>query len=279
MINYNGNLNNKSSLDLINRAFLFGDSVFETIKIVNNKICFWEDHYLRLMSSLRIIRIEIPILYTPEYFEDQILKTISRVSKNFSGRVRLSIFRSGEGLYTPKSMEPTFIIHCFQQDKLFFEIESSSSYKVDLFKDYYVNDNLLSNLKTNNKIINVLAAIYSKENEIDNCIILNSKKNVVEFLNGNLFLIKDNIIKTPPLSSGCLRGVMRKKIIDYIKFFDKLTLKEIDISPFELLSADEIWVTNSIKGIIPVTDYRKKSLSNTIAAEFVNFLNKKIFEN
>jgi branched-chain amino acid aminotransferase len=279
MINYNGNLNNKSSLDLINRAFLFGDSVFETIKIVNNKICFWEDHYLRLMSSLRIIRIEIPILYTPEYFEDQILKTISRVSINFSGRVRLSIFRSGEGLYTPKSMEPTFIIHCFQQDKLFFEIESSSSYKVDLFKDYYVNDNLLSNLKTNNKIINVLAAIYSKENEIDNCIILNSKKNVVEFLNGNLFLIKGNTIKTPPLSSGCLRGVMRKKIIDYIKFFDKLTLKEIDISPFELLSADEIWVTNSIKGIIPVTDYRKKSLSNTIAAEFVNFLNKKIFEN
>ena len=279
MINYNGNLNNKSSLDLINRAFLFGDSVFETIKIVNNKICFWEDHYLRLMSSLRIIRIEIPILYTPEYFEDQILKTISRVSINFSGRVRLSIFRSGEGLYTPKSMEPTFIIHCFQQDKLFFEIESSSSYKVDLFKDYYVNDNLLSNLKTNNKIINVLAAIYSKENEIDNCIILNSKKNVVEFLNGNLFLIKGNTIKTPPLSSGCLRGVMRKKIIDYIKFFDKLSLKEIDISPFELLSADEIWVTNSIKGIIPVTDYRKKSLSNTIAAEFVNFLNKKIFEN
>ena len=278
MINYNGNLNNKSSLDLINRAFLFGDSVFETIKIVNNKICFWEDHYLRLMSSLRIIRIEIPILYTPEYFEDQILKTISRVNKNFSGRVRLSIFRSGEGLYTPKSMEPIFIIHCFQQDKLFFEIESSS-YKVDLFKDYYVNDNLLSNLKTNNKIINVLAGIYSKENEIDNCIILNSKKNVVEFLNGNLFLIKDNIIKTPPLSSGCLRGVMRKKIIDYIKFFDKLSLKEIDISPFELLSADEIWVTNSIKGIIPVTDYRKKSLSNTIAAEFINFLNKKIFEN
>lgn len=278
MINYNGNLNNKSSIDLINRAFLFGDSVFETIKIVNNKICFWEDHYLRLMSSLRIIRIEIPILYTPEYFEDQILKTISRVNKNFSGRVRLSIFRSGEGLYTPKSMEPIFIIHCYQQDKLFFEIESSS-YKVDLFKDYYINDNLLSNLKTNNKIINVLAGIYSKENEIDNCIILNSKKNVVEFLNGNLFLIKDNTIKTPPLSSGCLRGVMRKKIIDYIKFFDKLSLKEIDISPFELLSADEIWVTNSIKGIIPVTDYRKKSLSNTIAAEFINFLNKKIFEN
>ena len=278
MVNYNGKLIDKLDSDLLNRGFLYGDSVFETIKIVNNRILFWEDHYLRLMSSLRIIRIEIPIFYTPEFFENQIIKTFSKLSNNFCGRVRLSLFRQGSGLYTPESMNPSFIIHCSVNENTLF-VAKYEIYKVDLFKDYYLNDNLLSNLKTNNKIINVLAGVYAKENNLSNCILLNNKKNVVEFLNGNLFLIKDNTIKTPPLSSGCLRGVMRKKIIDYIKFFDKLSLKEIDISPFELLSADEIWVTNSIKGIIPVTDYRKKSLSNTIAAEFINFLNKKIFEN
>lgn len=278
MVNYNGKLIDKLDSDLLNRGFLYGDSVFETIKIVNNRILFWEDHYLRLMSSLRIIRIEIPVFYTPEFFENQIIKTFSKLSNNFCGRVRLSLFRQGSGLYTPESMNPSFIIHCSVNENTLF-VSKYEIYKVDLFKDYYLNDNLLSNLKTNNKIINVLAGVYAKENNLNNCVLLNNKKNVVEFLNGNLFLIKDNTIKTPPLSSGCLRGVMRKKIIDYIKFFDKLSLKEIDISPFELLSADEIWVTNSIKGIIPVTDYRKKSLSNTIAAEFVNFLNKKIFEN
>lgn len=278
MVNYNGKLIDKLDSDLLNRGFLYGDSVFETIKIVNNRILFWEDHYLRLMSSLRIIRIEIPVFYTPEFFENQIIKTFSKLSNSFCGRVRLSFFREGSGLYTPESMNPSFIIHCSVNENTLF-VAKYENYKVDLFKDYYLNDNLLSNLKTNNKIINVLAGVYAKENNLNNCVLLNNKKNVVEFLNGNLFLIKDNTIKTPPLSSGCLRGVMRKKIIDYIKFFDKLSLKEIDISPFELLSADEIWVTNSIKGIIPVTDYRKKSLSNTIAAEFVNFLNKKIFEN
>jgi len=237
MVNYNGKLIDKLDSDLLNRGFLYGDSVFETIKIVNNRILFWEDHYLRLMSSLRIIRIEIPVFYTPEFFENQIIKTFSKLSNSFCGRVRLSFFREGSGLYTPESMNPSFIIHCSVNENTLF-VAKYENYKVDLFKDYYLNDNLLSNLKTNNKIINVLAGVYAKENNLSNCILLNNKKNVVEFLNGNLFLIKDTIIKTPPLSSGCLKGIMRKKIITYMKFFPQFSLVEDDISPFELLSAD-----------------------------------------
>ena len=277
MVNYNGKLIDKLDSDLLNRGFLYGDSVFETIKIVNNRILFWEDHYLRLMSSLRIIRIEIPVFYTPEFFENQIIKTFSKLSNNFCGRVRLSFFREGSGLYTPESMNPSFIIHCSVNENTLF-VAKYENYKVDLFKDYYLNDNLLSNLKTNNKIINVLAGVYAKENNLSNCILLNNKKNVVEFLNGNLFLIKDTIIKTPSLSSGCLKGIMRKKIITYMKFFPQFSLVEDDISPFELLSADEIWVTNSINGIIPVTNYRKKTLNNKTAKSFIDFLNNQILK-
>ena len=120
MVNYNGKLIDKLDSDLLNRGFLYGDSVFETIKIVNNRILFWEDHYLRLMSSLRIIRIEIPIFYTPEFFENQIIKTFSKLSNNFCGRVRLSLFRQGSGLYTPESMNPSFIIHCSVNENTLF---------------------------------------------------------------------------------------------------------------------------------------------------------------
>ena len=112
MINYNENFINESEHDLLNRGFLYGDSVFESIKIINNKIIFWEDHYMRLMSSMRIARIEISQNYTPEFFRSQILNTISKVNSNFSGRVRLSVFRDGGGYYTPVSMSPNFIIHC-----------------------------------------------------------------------------------------------------------------------------------------------------------------------
>ena len=110
MINYNGNFNHKFSTEFNNRGFLFGDSVFETIKVVNNKIIFWEEHYLRLMSSMRILRIEIPNSYTPEFLENEIKKTNLKTNSLFSGRVRLTIFRAGSGLYLPESNEPVFLM-------------------------------------------------------------------------------------------------------------------------------------------------------------------------
>ena len=275
MINYNENYINKSDSDLLNRGFLYGDSVFESIRIVNNKIIFWEDHYMRLMSSMRIIRIEIPQSYTPDFFKLQITNTISKVNPSFTGRVRLTIFREGGGYYTPELSSPSFIVNCSVIDSEEFYLKDSE-FKVDLFKDYYIQNDLLSNLKTNNKLINVLAGIYANENNLDNCILLNNKKNVTEFLNGNLFIVRGNKIITPNLDSGCLKGVMRKKIIEYVKLLPKFFIEETVISPFDLLSANEIWLTNSISGIINVTNYRNKSFSNDIAKIFIDFLNKKV---
>jgi len=275
MINYNENYINKSDSDLLNRGFLYGDSVFESIRIVNNKIIFWEDHYMRLMSSMRIIRIEIPQSYTPDFFKLQITNTISKVNSSFTGRVRLTIFREGGGYYTPELSSPSFIVNCSVIDSKEFFLKDSD-FKVDLFKDYYIQNDLLSNLKTNNKLINVLAGIYANENNLDNCILLNNKKNVTEFLNGNLFIVRGNKIITPNLDSGCLKGVMRKKIIEYVKLLPEFSIEETVISPFDLLSANEIWLTNSISGIINVTNYRNKSFSNDIAKIFIDFLNKKV---
>ena len=275
MINYNENYINKSDSDLLNRGFLYGDSVFESIRIVNNKIIFWEDHYMRLMSSMRIIRIEIPQSYTPDFFKVQITNTISKVNPSFTGRVRLTIFRDGGGYYAPELSSPSFIVNCSVIDRKEFFLKDSE-FKVDLFKDYYIQNDLLSNLKTNNKLINVLAGIYANENNLDNCILLNNKKNVTEFLNGNLFIVRENKIITPNLDSGCLKGIMRKKIIEYVKLIPEFSIEETVISPFDLLSANEIWLTNSISGIITVTNYRNKSFSNDVAKIFIDFLNKKV---
>ena len=275
MINYNENYINKSESDLLNRGFLYGDSVFESIRIVNNKIIFWEDHYMRLMSSMRIIRIEIPQSYTPDFFKVQITNTFSKVNSSFTGRVRLTIFRDGGGYYAPELSSPSFIVNCSVIDSEEFYLKDSE-FKVDLFKDYYIQNDLLSNLKTNNKLINVLAGIYANENNLDNCILLNNKKNVTEFLNGNLFIVRENKIITPDLDSGCLKGIMRKKIIEYVKLIPEFSIEETVISPFDLLSANEIWLTNSISGIINVTNYRNKSFSNDVAKIFIDFLNKKV---
>lgn len=275
MLNYNGNFIDQTNLSFSNRAFLYGDSVFETIKVVKNKVLFWEEHYLRLMSSMRILKIEIPNEFTPDYLESQIKKTISSISKTFTGRVRLTVFREGEGLYLPKSNQASFVINSFQNEVFSFETKFKT-YKVDIYKDYLIQSNLLSNLKTSNRLINVIGSIYAQENGLDNCILLNENKLVTEFLNGNIFLVKDNVVKTPPINSGCLNGVMRNKIIELINKIPLLEIFEKDFSAYEIISSQEVWVSNSISGIIPVSQYRNKHFGNSIAKKVLDFLNREI---
>jgi branched-chain amino acid aminotransferase len=272
MVNYNGNFIDQNNTDLNNRGFLFGDCIFDTLKVVNNNILYWEEHYLRLMSSIRILRMEIPDHFTPEFLEQQILKTNSKIDNNFSGRVRVSVFRSGGGFYSPKSSVPSYVIQSEISNEIFFKTKNKP-FIVDLFKDYFVQPNLLSSLKTNNKILNVIGSIYASDNELDSCILLNENKDVVEFLNGNIFIVCGSVIKTPTLKSGCLNGIMRKKIIELINLNSILNIEEVKISPFELMSSDEIWLTNSICGITAVSDYRNKKFNNIIASQLTNLLN------
>ena len=135
---------------------------------------------------------------------------------------------------------------------------------------------MLSNLKTNNKILNVVGSIFAKENDYDNCLLLNTDKRVVEALNGNVFLVFGNTIKTPPLTDGCLNGVIRKKLMEIIEKLEDYTILEQSISPFELQKADELFVTNVIKGIVPISRYRKKTFSNVFSRKLLTKLNAKI---
>ena len=132
---------------------------------------------------------------------------------------------------------------------------------------------MLSTLKTNNKAINVVGSIFASENGYQNCLLLNQEKRVVEALNGNLFLVKDQQIKTPSLKDGCLNGIVRKKLIGILGSLDKYQFEEAFISPFELQKADELFITNAITGIQPITKYRKKEYETKVAADLLGKLN------
>ena len=277
MTNFNENIvEDTTFLSVQNRGLAYGDALFETIKSSYGKLLFWEDHYFRLMASMRIMRMEIPMNFTMEFLEEQIQKTIeaNQLSKT-SSRIKLTVFRNEGGLYLPNTNEVSFIISVKPIESHFY-ILREDFYEVDLFKDYYISPSLLSTLKTNNKALNVVGSIYAKENNLNNCFLLNTDKQVIEALNGNIFLVKDNIIKTPPISDGCLKGVMRKQLIEIIKSMSDYDLVEDSISPFELQKADEIFITNVIVGIQPVNKYRKKIFSTAVSKALVQKLNVKI---
>ena len=275
MINSNGNLvsYNDPSLSFFNRGFSYGDALFETVKVVGDKLLFWEDHYFRLMASMRLLRMEIPMTFTPEYFVVQCMQLIhAQEVRSQSWRIRLTIYRDCDGQYTPKNNQVAFVIGCepLYQD---YYLDEVTKYTVDLYKDHYVQAGMLSNLKTNNKILNVLGSIFAKENDLDNCILVNDSKQVVEALQSNLFLLFGQEIHTPPLTSGCLDGIIRKQIIRMAKDLD-LTIKETLINPFDLQKADELWLSNSIQGIRAVTNYRRKTYQYQIYPKAVALLNK-----
>lgn len=277
MVNFNGNIQETSTVNIeSNRGFLFGDAVFETVKVLNNKVLFLEDHYFRFMASMRIFRMEIPMNFTMEFFEEQILLLINAdENKKSAYRVRFSVYRKGDGFYLPKTNDVEFVVTFSSLNEDLYVIENQS-YEVELYKDAYVTKQLFSTLKSNNKIIQVAGSIFAFENDYDNCLLLNEEKNVIEALQGNIFMVMNNVLITPPVVDGCLNGIMRKQILALAKKVEGLEVVEKSISPFDLQKADELFVTNVIKGIQPITKYRKKEFTVKTATMLLMRLNAQI---
>ncbi len=278
MVNINGTLYQdfEANIPTNNRGLAYGDSVFETIKVNNNKPVFWEAHYFRLMASMRILRMEIPMHFTPEFLEKEIVNLVQSFPKKaISYRVKITVYRDSEGFYTPTSNNVLYIISAQELSSDIYKI-NKGHYEIELFKDYLISPNLLSTLKTNNKAVNVVGSIFAKENNYSNCLLLNTNKSIIEALNGNIFLIKGNTVKTPPLADGCLKGILREKLIEIITKSPDFELSESSISPFELQKADELFITNVIQGIVPITKFRKKEFSADICSKLLVLLNTKL---
>lgn len=275
MINHNGNLINTSEFQLTaeNRAFKFGDGIFETIKILNGKVVFFEDHYFRLMASMRMLRMKIPMEFTLEFLEGEIKKVAESFSET-NLRARLTVYRKDGGLYTPKTNDVDYVI-----DVKPITAEAKDKYVLDLYKDFYNYSGMLSTVKTTNRMLNTIAAVFAQENDLDNCVLLNERKGVAEVTNGNIFIIKGNTIKTPALTEGCIKGIVRKKIIQLLEEHNDYTIEETSISPFEIQKADEVFITNAIVGVQPVTNYRKKEFSTDISKKIRKSLQLMAFTN
>ncbi|KQB44515.1 Branched chain amino acid: 2-keto-4-methylthiobutyrate aminotransferase [Flavobacterium daejeonense] len=274
MINFNGTLvTQESNILTQNRGFLYGDAVFETVKIVNSQVLYLEDHYFRLMASMRVVRMEIPMDFTMEYFEEQILSLTNKLGISVAARARVTVFRNDGGYYLPIDKTVSFLVHATALDSTLYAIEEGE-YEVDLFKDFYVTKQLLSSIKSTNRLLNVTASIFASENGLDNCLLLNDSKNVVEAIQGNIFMLVGNKLVTPPVSEGCVNGVLRKQLLKLAKTIEGVEVAEEVISPFDLQKADELFVTNVIKGIQPITKYRKKTFKTDLSQKLVSKLNE-----
>jgi len=267
MIVFNGSVYahiNSLPKDELNGLLHSGISIVENIRVEAEKLIFWESHYFKMMASMRILRMEIPMSFTMEYLEEQIIKLLQENKLNtVSTKISLSFFSKHIPTRSTPIVPTSFLIEA-ETSETFSSIQLGSR-NIELYKDHWVVKGLFGTLESSNDRMRKLAAVYAYENNFEDLILLNEDKQVSETLIGSLFVVQGDVIKTPPLTSGCRSSVYRQVVIDLLKKIEGVDLIEETVSPFELQKADELFVVSLSNGIQSVKQYRKKVFSSNKA--------------
>ncbi|MCB9196483.1 MAG: aminotransferase class IV [Flavobacteriales bacterium] len=274
LVNFNGELiNGEVPFLKDNRAFRYGDSLFETIRVINGAPQNLDSHLNRLMSGAKILSYNVPSHFTTDFFRTEIGKLLQGNGIELGAKIRLHLFRNGQGTYRSVTDEVSYLI----SSETLLNNEYSLNPEglvVDIYADYQKERSVLANLKTGNSLLYVLAMNYANQKNLDEVFILNQTGAIIESSQSNIFLVSNGVLYTPPLSDGCVGGTMRMHLIN-LALEKKVTVYESSLTPQNILVADEIILTNAVQGIQWVGAFRGKRYYNKMARTLINYLNGK----
>jgi branched-subunit amino acid aminotransferase/4-amino-4-deoxychorismate lyase len=274
---YNGQLVNAEMPYLTdNRAFRYGDGVFETIRILSGKPHNLSAHLARLKKGMEVLGIEIPANFLETEIPAAIANCVTANALTLSGKMRLQVFRGGVGTYRSQANHPDYIITLDEMPFNLFMV-NSEGLTVDLYQDIKKPKNILSNLKTSNGLLYVMALNFAKKNHLEEAIIMNVEGNIIESAQSNIFLVSNGVLYTPPLQDGCVGGTMRMKVIN-TALAHNIKVYESSLTPQNMLIADEVILTNAIRGLQWVGQYKSKQYGNLITRKLVAIINASISE-
>lgn len=274
-VNLNGTLCPADApvITLDNRAFHYGDGVFESMRIVRGKACFLDAHWARLTEGLKVLRIELPKNLDRDSLERFILELVER-NGTPNARCRLTIFRDAAGYYRPKRHDGAFTIELMPVPRDVY-ILNDRGLTVDLYPEMRKAVNMLAVHKTLNSQLYVMANLWCMERNLDDCLLQNDRGNIIESSAGNIFIVSNGVLYTPSLGDGCLGGIMRMQLIN-LALENNIKVYECSLTPQNLLAADELFFTNAARGIQWVSTYRTKRYAHRMALSLVDMLVKKV---
>ena len=258
---------NEPVLKASNRGYRYGDGLFETMKMQNGIIQLANYHFERMFSGLSLLKFDLPRLFTKKILEQEILQLCRKNDCEKLARVRLSVFRGNGGLYDEdKTLQ--YLIECWSLNESINRLNENGLI-IDIYPDAEKSCDKFSNIKSANFLPYSMAALYVKENKLNDCLVLNTSGNVADSTIANLFLIKNETVITPSLAEGCINGVMRRHLLIALQNAGWKTL-ETSVTINDLKTADEIFQTNSINGIRWVRQFRDKIYTNIKTVEIYN---------
>lgn len=262
--NYNGKLfkENDAVIGVANRGVRYGDGLFETMKMQNGKIIFANEHFARLWKGLLTLQFDIPKHFTPEKLTEEITALAVKNKHEKAARLRLTIIRGNGGLYDAVNHKPNYLIETWPLPDNSNTL-NTNGLVLGIYKDVMKSCDALSNIKHNNYLPYVMAALYAKKQQWNDAVILNTNGTICETTIANIFFIKDSIVFTPALSEGCVAGIIRQELISFLKN-NNYTVKQTAITQNALADADEVFITNAIYNIRWIQNINNKQYSSLL---------------
>lgn len=271
-INFNGSILPADQLifKANNRGFRYGDGLFESMRYMKGKLKFPEMHIDRVQKGMKLLRFDNCSLIDAWFLREKVDELVRRNRTGADARIRLTVFRDSEGLYSPVSNKFGYVLEIQKLDESQYVLNKKGLI-IDVYDEIPKPVNALSNLKTCNSMIYVLAGIYKNQNALDEVLILNHHGFLCESMSSNVFVVYDRKLYTPALNEGCIAGVMRQVVMRLAKE-NNIELVEAQINPDILNEADEVFLTNASKGIQWVMGYNNKRYFNEVS----RFLSEKL---
>lgn len=232
-----------AAIPVDNSAFRYGAGLFETMLVLDGNIRLRQYHWDRLFAGMQQLGFLVPKLFTPSMLEEEVLRTVSKNKLEARCRVRLQVYGGSGGIFGPDDKRPLYVIECYslEPDTILL---NNNGLVVGIAAGISKSNDSLSNLKSGNALVYAMAARQAKENKWNDVLVCNAAGNVIESAIANIFWVKDGTVFTPPLSEGCVAGVMRRHILHAIP-----GIAETPLTTAALATADEVLLSNAIKGV------------------------------
>ena len=231
-------------ISLENRAFLYGDGLFESVKIINGKAINLEAHLNRLFAGALLMNLKI--VASKNDFRNDIERLLIKNKITKGGSLKILLFRDEGGKYLPENNQTSCLIISKFSDKILFTL-NKKGVALGLYKTQLKPINKLSNYKTISALQSVMCSLDARQKGKDDCLMFNTENRIIESANSNIFYVKNNIVFTPPLGEGCVDGTMRNCILSLKDLEYKIVESKVKIG--DILEAEEVFLTNAIQGV------------------------------
>ncbi|RXK81339.1 aminotransferase class IV [Filimonas effusa] len=269
-INFNGTIATEVAISPDSRGFKFGDGFFETIKMVNGKMILASYHFDRLFQSLQLLQFQPPPSFNANALHEQVLKLTQLNGHAQHARIRITVFRGNGGLYDPENHLPNYLIQSWPLQPATW---NEHGITIGIFRDACKPADKYASVKSNNYLGYAMAALWAQQHNLHDALLLNAAGRITDATIANVFIVHEGTIKTPPLSEGCVNGVMRRHLLGMLKS-EGMSVEETPVTETMLLEASECFLTNVISGIRPVRTLKNNTFRDNLSAMIYNTMIK-----